>query len=657
MARYRFGGGPQDVYMFEDTDGDLHAGGGFNAFFFDGPDPAASAVTDLLDEDGNATTYITTSDGSTAPVGPARGQLPIFWGPDEVYELWVSINGSPRVLMTPNNTTEVMAPVKLAVDNLLTSGNPNPLNIAFGALIGIDSESIDTAPVGSTIIKQVDGTYGAGGAPIPLSDTIWVAASDAPGSFSAAAYLCDGVADNVQIQAALDNALGMKVGLSPGTFNIATPVVMSGPDNATLNTSRHLFGCGNTSTKLVVGSGVLGAINLTKGVSAHIYDMQFTVTGASRAIYSSKTTTVGAEVRGFYNGSIRRVNIIGPNDGTHSQYAISLKSALQFTVEDVLMYGVIGGIEIVNEDGGMQGGYGMVRRCHVLAAGTGATGFRLSTDAGVTRNVTFQNCSVKIDPVYTNTRGWNLATPSGLMSGIKVINGEVKGAAIVIRSEGSVYECEFDVTYANIRNGAQAASTGGYGHKFRFHELEIEAGATTTLISDTGGQSGNIPNEYDVHVYAISGTTTNVSLGTALVTRGVVEGTGTVANALRVGPNSPLRSVGPWTMAGSLSGKVGAGVFSWYNDTPYPVRIRSVRATVGTAPTGASIIVDVNISGTTAFTTQANRPTIAAAATTSGKVTNMDTVTVPVGGRISVDIDQVGSTVAGADLIVQVEVS
>ena len=42
---------------------------------------------------------------------------------------------------------------------------------------------------------------------------------------------------------------------------------------------------------------------------------------------------------------------------------------------------------------------------------------------------------------------------------------------------------------------------------------------------------------------------------------------------------------------------------------------------------------------------------------TSGRVTNMNTFVVPAGSWLTVDIDQVGSTVAGSDLTVQVELS
>lgn len=108
----------------------------------------------------------------------------------------------------------------------------------------------------------------------------------------------------------------------------------------------------------------------------------------------------------------------------------------------------------------------------------------------------------------------------------------------------------------------------------------------------------------------------------------------------------------------SIAGAVNTGVGGAriYNDTGATLVIRSVRASVGTAPTGASLIVDVNISGVTIFTTQANRPTIAAAGNTSGKVTNANVATIPDGSYFTIDVDQVGSGTHGSDLVVQVDV-
>ncbi len=112
-------------------------------------------------------------------------------------------------------------------------------------------------------------------------------------------------------------------------------------------------------------------------------------------------------------------------------------------------------------------------------------------------------------------------------------------------------------------------------------------------------------------------------------------------------------------ITGGVSGILVTATSSvrYYNDTGRTLTIGAVRASVGTAPTGSSVIVDVNKNGTTIFTTQGNRPTIAASAVTSGKVTTMNVTSLADGDYLTVDVDQVGSTVAGANLTVQVEVA
>jgi hypothetical protein len=101
---------------------------------------------------------------------------------------------------------------------------------------------------------------------------------------------------------------------------------------------------------------------------------------------------------------------------------------------------------------------------------------------------------------------------------------------------------------------------------------------------------------------------------------------------------------------GNLS--VGAGGARYYFNRA--VTITNVRASVGTAPTTQSIIVDVNKNGTTIFTTQGNRPTIAAGANTDATSTP-DVTAFAAGDYMTVDVDQVGTGTVGADLTVQVE--
>lgn len=96
---------------------------------------------------------------------------------------------------------------------------------------------------------------------------------------------------------------------------------------------------------------------------------------------------------------------------------------------------------------------------------------------------------------------------------------------------------------------------------------------------------------------------------------------------------------------------VNTGQVKWY--APRAMNILNVIISVGTAPTGASIIVDVNKNGTTIFSTQGNRPTIAASGT-SDTSSVPDVTSVAAGDYLTVDIDQIGSTVAGANLVVQI---
>jgi opacity protein-like surface antigen len=109
-----------------------------------------------------------------------------------------------------------------------------------------------------------------------------------------------------------------------------------------------------------------------------------------------------------------------------------------------------------------------------------------------------------------------------------------------------------------------------------------------------------------------------------------------------------------WGSEGTLTApKTGKGRILF----PVASVIMGVWATDDTAPTGAAILLDVNKNGTTIFSTQGNRPTIAIAANaTAAEVTNMNTTAISADQYLTIDIDQIGSTVAGADLTVGVRV-
>lgn len=90
---------------------------------------------------------------------------------------------------------------------------------------------------------------------------------------------------------------------------------------------------------------------------------------------------------------------------------------------------------------------------------------------------------------------------------------------------------------------------------------------------------------------------------------------------------------------------------------PRACTIIKVTARVGTAPTGASLIIDLNKTGTSSIFSGVTRITIAAGAysdnVTSFHATNK---VLTADGYLTLDIDQIGSTIGGADFSLTIEV-
>jgi hypothetical protein len=108
-----------------------------------------------------------------------------------------------------------------------------------------------------------------------------------------------------------------------------------------------------------------------------------------------------------------------------------------------------------------------------------------------------------------------------------------------------------------------------------------------------------------------------------------------------------------FSTAGQLVVAPGAGTFRW----PFAATIFGVSLAISVAPTGASVIVDVikwpaatPNTGTTLFTTQGNRPSIAIGAYGSAAEAVPDVTAFAIGDFMTTDVKQIGSTVAGSDL-------
>lgn len=124
-------------------------------------------------------------------------------------------------------------------------------------------------------------------------------------------------------------------------------------------------------------------------------------------------------------------------------------------------------------------------------------------------------------------------------------------------------------------------------------------------------------------------------------------------NATWATPSSGAKYAQTFFRTGTLSISAEPGTTRWYNDSGGTLTISNIRASVGTAPTGSSILIDVNVDGTTIWSTQANRLAIAASGTTA-TTTTFNTTSVANGSYLTVDVDQSGATTRGADLVVTI---
>ncbi|MGV0961815.1 MAG: hypothetical protein ACOYB1_18475 [Limnohabitans sp.] len=159
------------------------------------------------------------------------------------------------------------------------------------------------------------------------------------------------------------------------------------------------------------------------------------------------------------------------------------------------------------------------------------------------------------------------------------------------------------------------------------------------IVGNAGGSSRiTVPNATvnlpagDVVNRTASETLTNKTLGS-----GSIVGTGTtVPVVLTIAASDEATAI----TAGAGKRKFRA---------PYAFTLTGVRCSVGTAPTGANMIIDVNETGTTSVL--ATKVTIEAS-----EYSSVDATTQPVVGDsgiadnadMSIDFDQVGSTIAGA---------
>jgi hypothetical protein len=83
---------------------------------------------------------------------------------------------------------------------------------------------------------------------------------------------------------------------------------------------------------------------------------------------------------------------------------------------------------------------------------------------------------------------------------------------------------------------------------------------------------------------------------------------------------------------------------------PYAMTLSSVRASVNTAPTGSTLIVDINEAGSTILSTKLSIDASELTSATAATAAVISDTALADDAEITIDIDQIGSTIAGKGL-------
>lgn len=651
--RHPFGGGIGDYVIEVGESGVASFAPGVVVQFFT-ERTGGTEYTDLTEDAAGTVplTSVVSQDGDPGS-GYAIGDYPIVYGPVGVTWMWASADGGPRKMVFAHDLAEN---VSLALSaGLVTTLGDLIVGTGLGDVarlgVGTDDQVLTADSAQPTGMRwQTPAGGGGGGGVATTSDILWVAASDAPDQFADAPYICDGTADQVQINTALSNAFGLRVGLSPGTFSLSAPIELMGSDDVNTEVSRYLHGSGTYATVLDVGSGVSAGIVLGEAVCPHVSDLTITLPdGAGHGIYSTKSAAEDALLRSFFHGSIKNVAVKGPWTGAHTGWAMSLGSGFRYTVENIEVGGTGNGIRVLNESADFNCGDATFHRCFVEIIGNNGIAYHVSSPTGNANQLSYDTCHGIADSASTGTTMWKI-DGAGSPSHIRVRNSNAELFDTTVSIGSTAYDVDIDLVHVT-QAGGTFASVAGYSTQVSVGLLYVPSG-TVSAVTETNGYDLK-PNEFRFDIYAEDGSTVTATLTTGVVTKGNVDGDGAVAGVLKA--VSARGRTFTFTKSGTPTAPT-VGAFMLYNDTGNDLVFRSARASLKTAFTTGATTVDINLNAVSIFPGGTNRPSITATNTTTGKLTTgIAGVIWPAGDSLSVDIDAVGSAGPGSDLTVQID--
>lgn len=361
-----------------------------------------------------------------------------------------------------------------------------------------------------------------------------VAAADAPASVRARAqYVCDGSADDVQINQAITDAKSVGGGivqLSGGHFNLASTVTITGntdEDNADPITLR---GVGAQATTLDMASGVNG-VELTDWAMANIQDLGIIVSGAGSGIHSTAVLS-GNEVS-FWHSSFSNLRLNGGFTPTNTGWGMDLAMPWRSTFTNIEIEGTRNGMRLSNQGTVQNAGDCTFTRMFIEIVGTGGTAIHISSPSNNMNQNNFN--MVEIGANGTGCTGILIdGTSGGASQRFWGLNAEQFQTLInVDNGESNVFDCNYvTCDTGGAGNVGFRCGANAYGNTFSAKWFNNAAGDTVQIIQDNNTTS-NVPNIFErIRIENNSGATVTHTRQTNTVYRDITTfNTGTVMPA------------------------------------------------------------------------------------------------------------------------------
>ena len=393
-------------------------------------------------------------------------------------------------------------------------------------------------------------------------------------------YLCDGTADNVQIQQAIDAVQaegGGIVQLSPGGFNLAATITINGTLSENDPKTVTLKGCGAQVTELTVAANTVG-ITISNWAQVNLADFGMFISGSGIGIKSIGVNNVANSNNvSFWHSSFRNLRINGGFVTTDTVWGMELGMPWRSVFENIEIEGCRNGIKVINNATMQNAGDCVFSRFFVEIVGTG--GYALYVDS-IDGNMN-QNTWVDFEAGANSTgcTGIWLGGTAGTASQRFIGNLNLEQFQTLINvanGNSNTFDCNYvTCDTGGATNKGFVTGTNSYNNVFRAMYFNIASSDSVKVIED-GNTTSNAPNTFErIRLENNTSGTVTYSTTSSTVLRDIT--TFNTGNAMPEGLlQYPLSTVNDATFT-----PADHGLAAWTHD-PATLRSASNATTSGT---------------------------------------------------------------------------